>query len=714
MIRALHPLVLAVAGALAFAAASVQAQTPAQPVADTPLCVTDPIRPSSAEQRLAACRRVIAAATDPAAQAAAQIGASNAQRRLARYVEARASAEAAIHLDPRNTDAQVALGRAHAELAADDAAMAAYDAALKLDPKNADAHLARGAFWQFNLHDMVKARGEYQTALALDPTLATARYDLVLMMEDTDPQGALAAIEAAIRDFPDRIYLQRERASILDLLKRSDEARRALDDIVRAHPDDAGAYRVRAQLRAAHGDRGGGLADVEQAIKADPERAQAYLSKGYLLETQGRAQPALEAYAQAQKHGPDESTTFLALARVERSLGHADLAMAQLQAGLAIAPGDTDMLFQRGILWAEKSEPAKAIADYDRVVRRAPSAAIYYNRGVQLSATGEHARALADFQDAMRLDPKDPDSPERAGDELVSLDRNDEALKMFEAALVLKPDQVDALAGRGEFHARHSEWAQAAQDYEQALKVDPSRTGLLVALGEVWAELGRKDKAMAAYDRALRAKAGVARARIDRGDLMDGDGRSREALTEYAAAIKEEPDNVDALLDHARILRGMKDYTAARRDLDLALKLKPDSADVFNARGLNAWWAGDNPAAITEFDKATGRNADFGPAYYNRALVLVDDGRYDRAIRDLDAYLPLAPDDLDGPQLKAEVYRQLQDDLLAVELYDKVIGADPKRALAWWRRGLAKEAIGDAAGGAADKAQARRLDPKIS
>jgi hypothetical protein len=34
-------------------------------------------------------------------------------------------------------------------------------------------------------------------------------------------------------------------------------------------------------------------------------------------------------------------------------------------------------------------------------------------------------------------------------------------------------------------------------------------------------------------------------------------------------------------------------------------------------------------------------------------------------------------------------------------------------AIAWWRRGLAKAKLGDAAGAEADKAQARKLDPKV-
>lgn len=49
----------------------------------------------------------------------------------------------------------------------------------------------------------------------------------------------------------------------------------------------------------------------------------------------------------------------------------------------------------------------------------------------------------------------------------------------------------------------------------------------------------------------------------------------------------------------------------------------------------------------------------------------------------------------------------------ALAAFQRAIDLDPECAYALWRRGEIREAMGDSAGGAADKAEALRLDPDI-
>ena len=54
-----------------------------------------------------------------------------------------------------------------------------------------------------------------------------------------------------------------------------------------------------------------------------------------------------------------------------------------------------------------------------------------------------------------------------------------------------------------------------------------------------------------------------------------------------------------------------------------------------------------------------------------------------------------------------------QDYDRAIADYTETIRLDPKYALAFYNRGLAKQKIGDTAGGEADLASARALDPNV-
>jgi tetratricopeptide (TPR) repeat protein len=96
-----------------------------------------------------------------------------------------------------------------------------------------------------------------------------------------------------------------------------------------------------------------------------------------------------------------------------------------------------------------------------------------------------------------------------------------------------------------------------------------------------------------------------------------------------------------------------------------------------------------------------------------RSQVFLEQERYDRAVRDLDAILKIDPTAVLAHIQKGCVYREMGDHRSAVQSFDASLALDATDAQVWWWRGLAKAALGDAAGAEADKAQARKLDPKV-
>ena len=61
----------------------------------------------------------------------------------------------------------------------------------------------------------------------------------------------------------------------------------------------------------------------------------------------------------------------------------------------------------RGVEWAKKGEPDRAIADYDASLKLNPNDPVaHHARAVEHSVKGDYARAIADFDMAIKADPK--------------------------------------------------------------------------------------------------------------------------------------------------------------------------------------------------------------------------------------------------------------------------------------------------------------------
>jgi len=159
---------------------------------------------------------------------------------------------------------------------------------------------------------------------------------------------------------------------------------------------------------------------------------------------------------------------------------------------------------------------------------------------------------------------------------------------------------------------------------------------------------------------------------------------------------------------------------AAKRKGDKALKafaaglaIDPDSGDILNARG-NLYLATDRAdLAMADFDHALAVNPNDDIVLFNRGVADRQLGHNSEALRDFNKVLRLTPNDAATLAAKADTYRDLGDLLLARDFYDAAIAANPRGAAAWQARGDVKGLLGDAAGAAADQAQARKLNPAV-
>jgi tetratricopeptide (TPR) repeat protein len=194
-----------------------------------------------------------------------------------------------------------------------------------------------------------------------------------------------------------------------------------------------------------------------------------------------------------------------------------------------------------------------------------------------------------------------------------------------------------------------------------------------------------------------------------RAEALIAEGRASEAVKAYGKALKRAPNEVALLLGRAEAHAAAGDDKAALADLDAALAADPRSTLVRNRRGLFFHNEGQYEAARAEFGKAIEIDAKYDFAFFNRALAWKAEGRYEPALRDLNMSLALVPNDPQSLMQKGEVYRQLDDYLLAADYLDAAIAADPKLGQAYAVRSLVRAELGDKAGAAEDRKKAAEM-----
>ncbi len=169
------------------------------------------------------------------------------------------------------------------------------------------------------------------------------------------------------------------------------------------------------------------------------------------------------------------------------------------------------------------------------------------------------------------------------------------------------PD-VQALRDRAADQAANGQLSTAIATYRQALEAAPDHPAILSDLGRVALRMGEPAMAEALFGRVYEA------------DPTDPEGADNLA---------------QALRDQAR-------YDDAVAVLRPILQASPAEPILWNTLGTIVNAQGDSAAALIYFDEALRLFPRFAAARYNRAGVLMDQGRTQAALADCDAALAIA------------------------------------------------------------------------
>ncbi|HWE38281.1 MAG TPA: protein kinase [Isosphaeraceae bacterium] len=340
-----------------------------------------------------------------------------------------------------------------------DRARLAYDALLAADDGDANARLGRA------LLDLRTAR----------PEAAEAGLTLLLRPGDLDRLRAEAAADAdevhALRALA-RLALGRPAEALGDAevarglrggpardrlrVRALLAAGRDLDLIATAGLDDpdeldrlpAAGPRLAADLRAAIGR-------LRPAAEGPgPAAVSARLALAVALASLGDSAAEIEASRAVAAAGP-ATEPLLVRARVRRRLGDRRGALADVDEGLRLAPGEPRLLELRGRLQLDLGRPELALTDLDLAIARGTTRTAFAARAWALLALGPAEAAAEDAARALAFDPED----------------------------------AEALLVRARASARLRRWARALNDLEEAADRAGDRPALLARIAAAYASI---------------------------------------------------------------------------------------------------------------------------------------------------------------------------------------------------------------------------------
>ncbi len=194
---------------------------------------------------------------------------------------------------------------------------------------------------------------------------------------------------------------------------RPADARRLLNEIVAARPDDAAAHVNLSAVALELGDKPAALEHAEKAARLAPGMIEAEFNLGVALQASGDADAAVRQYRRVLALAPGHAAAALNQGETYLSMGDTENAGRSFARALEIDPGFAKAAVNRADLDLVQGDPAAAITGIDAYLRRRPGqplALAFKAAALWENGNDDAARALVDMDRLLAVTDISPPS----------------------------------------------------------------------------------------------------------------------------------------------------------------------------------------------------------------------------------------------------------------------------------------------------------------
>jgi protein O-GlcNAc transferase len=385
------------------------------------------------------------------------------------------------------------------------------------------------------------------------------------------------------------------------------------------------------------------------------------------------------------------------------------------------SPGlkEADAEYRAGVAALSRDDLNSALADFEKVVRLAPTAEQGHSAlGAVLVRLGRTREGIRELEKALAMKPSDSSAQLNLALAYEQDGQPAKALPWFakleaSAKADKRPLQPYVLASYARALAASQQYSAALARMKEAVAADPRNANLLDELGSLYAQHQDWAHAKEAFTAALQIKPDLASAHLHLGMTLQAQQQSG-TLDELAKAYQLDPQNPAIALELGTALASMGQDDQAISVLKHALELDPKSAEAAYELGLALQRANAPQKALPLLQKAAAADPKNAEVLTNLGLALCQAQQAKDAVPILQRAVTLAPDNVTAHQNLAAAYVQLSQFDDAVEQLRAALRLSPDAARLHYNLGLALKMKDDDADAIPELETAEKLDPSAS
>ncbi len=438
------------------------------------------------------------------------------------------------------------LGITLARLGQNDKAAAEYEESIRLDPRMEDAYRNLG-FLEWTERQFKQAREALQHAVELAPGDSFAHYYLGRVQLETQQYSlALRELETSRVPWPTDVPFSIQLATGLIALGRQEDARKALDGLLRQPLNDTQSIEVASLLLSIH--RNDDAIKMIEQLSRHPSAPGAGWSKfdlalaNLLAGSDQKAVQQARAYAESLSQGTTKSLE-LAQAWSLAGIAYAHLkqgeqSVSALRQAAALAPGEEEHWLNLTRELMELNRYPEAISAVQNGLAANPkSYALHLRLGAAQLAAGRYAEAESVFRELVAAGDPLPTSYVGLAQVLLRTGRaEDAATELARAEQKVGPNFLISYF-RGLALARAGKTAEAILAFQAAVRMDSNNAEVHLNLGKTELAVDRVSDAIAELLEALRLNPGNVQARrlLSQAYRRAGDSKSAAKFAEASA-----------------------------------------------------------------------------------------------------------------------------------------------------------------------------------
>lgn len=341
----------------------------------------------------------------------------------------------------------------------------------------------------------------------------------------------------------------------------------------------------------------------------------------------------------------------------------------------------------RGLSQMVKKDYESAVASFTSVLRDNPNVyEAYLNRAAARIEIRDLDGALSDYDQAIKINANVVESFIKRGDLQIKMAEYNKAIEDYTSALRLSPKNSTALLNRGAAYKKTGEFQKAINDYSSAFKLDSSCYDAIRQRADCRSASNDLDGAIEDYEYLLKKnKAGSTALRFNLGEVYlkkgnknSADENFKQVIAYHSKFLKGSRKNGEDYLQRGLAYAKLGETDKAIADLQDAYDWKADETLTKFNLGRLKLAKGDNKGAIADLTQALKTNPKYSPALMDRATAYAAQGDFVNAQKDLDNAL-----------------------------------TGEKSPEGFYKRAMARLAIGDSSGAVSDIAEVNTYSPEF-